>query len=303
MKVLFDNINLESSSGPNGFAKKLFSSLSKENKITPQIIFDENDLPDIQLSFITSYFKYAPIVQRLDGIYFNSDQDFQNLNKPINMTYKTSDAVIFQSEFNKMLTEHYFGKHDNSAVIHNGTDIDLINKIEKMDHHLLDKFSDVWCCASSWRPHKRLKENIRYFLDMAPENACFIVAGENTDEPIRDQRVFYAGHLDWVALVSLFKRASHFIHLSWLDHCPNVVIDARASDCHIVCSSAGGTKEIAGKNSTILLEDSWDFAPLKLYSPPEIDFSKTTICEKESNIDITNTMKKYIGVFKSVINP
>ena len=71
-------------------------------------------------------------------------------------------GVIFQSNFNKELTFKYFGPHNNYAIIHNGADIELINSVEKIQ---IDKYENIWSCASSWRPHKRLDENIRYFLE------------------------------------------------------------------------------------------------------------------------------------------
>ena len=60
--------------------------------------------------------------------------------------------------------------------------------------------------------------------------------------------------------ISLLSAA--FIHLAWLDHCPNVVVDARAAACQIICSSAGGTKEIAGPSAIVIEEDEWDFEPV-----------------------------------------
>ena len=129
MKILLDNVNLISNSGPNSFARKLKKQIDEtEHEIRD--LPAKDFIPDVQLSFIAAYNKFAPIVQRLDGIYFNTDQDFTGLNKPIEATYNLSDAVIFQSEFNKTLTQHYFGNHKNSFVIHNGTDLDEIDKIQ-----------------------------------------------------------------------------------------------------------------------------------------------------------------------------
>ena len=300
MKIFFDNVNFNSNSGPNSFGKKLFNCLEEQD----HQVFDtpmKAISPDIQLSFIASNFKLAPIVQRLDGIYFNSDQDFNSLNDPIEKTYQAADAVIFQSEFNKRLTEKFFGIKEKNFVIHNGTSIEVIEKIEPLVSKDLDEFENIWACASAWRPHKRLKDNLKYFLDHSSENDCLIVAGSNPDCELDHPRVFYAGTLDWVTLISLYKVSKYFIHLAWLDHCPNVVVDARAAGCHIVCSSAGGTKEIAGKDSTIIEEDVWDFSPVKLYNPPIMDFSKKINVAKESEIDIKNTSKYYLNVFKECI--
>ena len=297
MNIFFENVNFDSRSGPNSFGRKLSKQFIKNGHTI--VLGQPKEIPDVQLSFIASSIKIAPMVQRLDGIYFNSDQDFDSLNIPIKSTYLLADDVIFQSEFNKALTFNYFGIKENHQVIRNGTDIELIQSIDPIDSDVIDGFSEVWCCASSWRPHKRLKENIRYFLEIAPSDACLVVAGNNPDVMIADSRIFYAGDLEWNSLIGLYRRSSHFLHLVWLDHCPNVVIDARAAGCHIICSSAGGTSEIAGKNSTIIVEDDWDFSPIKLYNPPEMDFSRTVDCKFNSEIDIKETYKKYLSVLEN----
>lgn len=300
MNIFFENVNFESRSGPNSFGRKLRDQLVKNGH---NIVHGmPQEIPDIQLSFIMSSIKISPMVQRLDGIYFNSEQDFNSLNSPIESTYLSSDAVIFQSEFNKELTFHYFGTKEHYQIIRNGTDIDLVQSIEPIDNKKLDGFNDVWCCASSWRPHKRLKENIRYFLETSPSDSCLVIAGNNPDVMISDSRVFYAGNLDWKTLISLFKRSSYFLHLSWLDHCPNVVIDARAAGCHVVCSSAGGTREIAGENSTIIIEDDWDFSPIALYKPPKMDFSNVSTGDDSHNINIRNVAETYLNFFNKVLS-
>ena len=217
---------------------------------------------------------------------FNSAQAYWKQNAPIKLAYDNSDAVVFQSEFNKKLTERYFGEHDNSHVIHNGTDLEMISQINPMPSQAFDDFDSVWCCASSWRPHKRLSENVRYFLEVSSPAACLVIAGENPDHTIAHPRIFYAGDLPWETLISLYKRAHYFIHLSWLDHCPNVVIDARACGCHIICSSSGGTKEIAGTNSTIIQDDDWDLSPIRLYHPPKMDFSLSEKSDIDNSFDI-----------------
>ena len=83
---------------------------------------------------------------------------------PILETYKKADGVIFQSEFNKLLITKYFGEHPRSIVIPNGSDMEYITGLPKLKDGLFDNYDKVWCCASHWRPHKRLKENLQYFI-------------------------------------------------------------------------------------------------------------------------------------------
>jgi len=270
MNIHLENVNLQSTSGPNHFASKLIKYMDAT--------FDPNSTPDARLCFIESHrntFDDTPLFQRLDGIYFNTAQDYKLQNTNIKRTYDNADGIIFQSNFNKELITKYFGEHKNSAVIHNGADVEYIEKVPPLTNSKLDKYEDIWCCASSWRPHKRLSENIKYFLEHSSEKDCLVIAGEKNEDIIKDHRVFYVGNVSTLQLTSLYKRSKYFIHLAWLDHCPNVVVDARASGCQIICSSAGGTKEIAGPNAIIIKEDKWDFSPVELYNPPALDFEKT----------------------------
>ena len=267
MNVHLDNVNLGSTSGPNSFAGKLV----KYSDCT----FDSQIAPDAYLSFIETHRPSfdAPMFQRVDGIYFNTRSDYNIQNANIKRTYDLADGIIFQSEFNKELTTKYFGEHPNTTVIHNGADTELIDSTPALEQPIFDSYESVWSCASSWRPHKRLAENIRYFLEHSGDKDCLVVAG-STDYPKAHDRVFFAGHLPKEVLIALYRRSKYFLHLAWLDHCPNVVVDARASGCKIVCSSAGGTKEIAGPDAIVIEEEEWDMNPVDLYNPPKMNFSK-----------------------------
>jgi len=222
------------------------------------------------------------------------------MNRPIIDSYNNADAVVVQSEFNKLLIEKYFNARDNVHVINNGTDLKLIDMVPAA---VVSDYSreNIWLCASSWRPHKRLDDNIRYFLETAPNSDILLVAGHDAAFD-KNPRIFYLGDLSWQQLVSAMKTSSHFIHLAWLDHCPNVVVDARAAGCHIICSSSGGTEEIAGPNSTIIEEDQWDFSPVKLYCPPTIDFSRARPTRSlNASIDIEAVAKRYLDVITSTL--
>jgi glycosyltransferase involved in cell wall biosynthesis len=257
--------------------------------------------PQVQLSFIMMTQKVVPTALRLDGIYFNTRQDWGSQNEPIRRSFEASDLVVYQSNFNKRLTEAYFGDHKKSVVINNGTCFETISKIQPLSHPELDKYSEVWSCGSSWRPHKRLKDNIDYFLENAPEDSCMVVAGENPDHVIKHPRVFYVGQLSWEQCISLYKRSKVFVHLAFLDHCPNVVVDARASGCELVVASSGGTKEIAGPNAIIVEDLNWDMQPLDLYSPPKLDLSNRKNNNIDSTIDIISVSQKYIKALESIL--
>jgi len=303
VKVFTHSFDSSSNSGPNKFTRTLFNSLLEKDLIS--IEADQKEA-DVEFCLIQQqYHKIKPMVLRLDGIWFNSDQNYKQQNAPIRYSYENADAVIFQSKFNKKLTETWFGQHNNSHIIHNAADIKLISSANS---HFWDrkfgKDTEVWSCASNWRPHKRLKDNIRYFLDFAPKDAVLAIAGglhmDEAKEILRiDNRIFLMGDLDYMSLLSLYKKSSTFVHLSYLDHCPNVVVDAQASGCKIICSSTGGTKEIV-KKGIIVLEKEWDYKPCDLYNPPQMDFSISEELNRKSNNSFKDCVERYYQIMNEV---
>jgi glycosyltransferase involved in cell wall biosynthesis len=291
--IKLDNVNLQSSSGPNSFGQKLFKYMQSLG-----VMFQSHEIPDAYLCFIESQSSQfnAPMFQRLDGIYFNTDFNFNIQNRGIKKTYNLADGVIIQSEFSKNLIFKFFGEHDNYRIIHNGADTDSINSNPELE---LPCGGDVWCCASSWRPHKRLNENIRYFLEHKGLNDILIIGGDvKSSDQFSDPSINYIGQVPQNTLYSLYKRSKYFLHLAWLDHCPNVVVDARACGCQIICSSAGGTIEIAGKDGIIIQEEEWDFEPVELYDPPVLDFSKKIKNSYNTSFDMQFVATKYLNFIK-----
>ena len=298
MNVFLENFDNKSDSGPNGFTRKLFESLVRQQKVT----LTDSKNADLSFCLIQSEFsKKIPLLLRLDGIYFNSEQNYNQQNYLIQKTYQSADHVVFQTEFNKTLTEKWFGPCKNWSVIRNGTDLQKIDQIPAAQSNTLDNFNEIWVCASAWRPHKRLNENIRYFLERAPNTTALVVLGKDPIGLIEHPRIFYAGHVDWEQQISIYKRATTFVHLAWLDHCPNVVVDARAAGCRIVCATSGGTKEIAGLDATLIEEDYWNFEPIKLYEPPRLDFNRVIKNTYDVSIDLCEASNSYYTAMKRVL--
>jgi glycosyltransferase involved in cell wall biosynthesis len=304
MKVFTHNFNPQSNSGPNKFTRQLFKKLISEKG------FEITSQEDCEVEFCLiqqETQKKKPMVLRLDGIYFNSEQDFRSQNAPIKFSYDNADAVVFQSEFNKKLTEAWFGVHKNSFVVHNAfLETRSLDKTFKELHRGLE----IWSCASSWRPHKRLIENVRYYLENAPQDSVFIIAGTGfTTEDrnkikdlitsqkynVSSKKIVFYGELQYNKLKELYAASSTFVHLAYLDHCPNVVVDAAAHGCHIVCSSTGGTKEVVTKG-TVIQEEDWDFSPVALYQPPPLDIRRKEIISRYRSEDECSTL--YENIFR-----
>lgn len=309
MKVLLDNVNLSSTSGPNHFGNKLRTALNDLGHQCDTALPE----PDVQLSFIETHVTSppAPLVLRLDGIYFDTAADFVSQNKNILRCYLQALGVVFQSEYCKELIFRFFGAHDNYQIIHNGADLEYIESVDPMQNELTERFDNIWCCASSWyynnnpqtpRRWKRLQQNVEFFKRYAASNDCLIVAGNVAPaDRSQDDRIFYVGRLEPIDLFSLYKAAKYFIHLASPDACPNVVVDARASGCQVVCSSLGGAKEIAGPNALVVTEERWDYTPMELNGDRLLDLTNITKNCYNAEMDMRQTARKYESFLMTTI--
>ena len=67
-----------------------------------------------------------------------------------------------------------------------------------------------------------------------------------------------------------------------------------------MCSSSGGTKEVVTKG--IIVQDGYTSTkkPLKLYHPPDLDFSNIEEVERSPMQFLDKTSEDYLSVFRSV---
>ena len=303
MNIMFDHVDWNSTAGPHWFARKLAEYLQKNG----HGINDSKNF-DAQLSFViaTQKLNGVPLFQRLDGIWYNTEVDWKQMNEPIERTYEIADGVVFQSEWSKKLVETHFGKADNFKVIHNGVDFDVIKTIPAATG--LDEYEKVWSCAAGWegeppntapRYIKRLEENIRYFQEHSGNKDILCVAGElnylSNPDP---QKILFLGELDTPSLLSLYKRSNYFLHLGKFDNCPNVVIDARAAGCQIICTSLGGTQEVAGKDAIVIEEDEWDFTPFAYNVPTILDFTRKRANTYDKEISMDFVSDRYLDFMR-----
>lgn len=308
MKIYFDNVNFDSSSGPNSFGARLANQFDKMG----HEIVKENHLPyDVFLSFIQQTERskpYSKKVLRLDGIWFKPE-NFEANNLAIKHAYFSFDHVIFQSEFDKKMVEAHFGKRSDCSVIHNGIEIEKKEPISQFVHGN----EKIFVCSASWHPQKRLKDNILLFNQIRKgllekkEDARLYILGANANFdgllPGQLENVFYLGQQKHETCLRLYSTAEYFIHLAWLDHCPNVVVEALSQGCPVICTDSGGTKEIVQKNGIIVPETKeYKFELTDYDSPYPIDFSGFVLPDSRPPVDsghleIEKVAEKYIGTF------
>lgn len=307
MKIYFDNVNFEAvHTGPNCFASRLAEQLSYMG----HEIVDHNDDYDFALVFIepTSRLNQKkPFLLRLDGIWMKPEE-FLSKNVGIKWAYENAKHVIWQSEFDRNMSSHHWGKR-TGTVVRNGAKFDDIEVRSEALLELREKNDFVFCCSSNWHPQKRLKENVRLFQELRKKHpkSKLIVMGNNPDHIVSDPNIFYTGSIRHDLCAEVYKISDWMIHLAWLDHAPNVCYEALRLGTPIICSSEGGTKELVslGNGGIVLSDDKkFEYELVDYDNPPSLNFQEIDIITKQAvdkdQYSIEKSAKAYEAVFKEV---
>lgn len=304
MKVCILEDYLKRHSGKHKFLKRLAECLQKNG-----VKIVDND-SDILLHIGRDYkkikkIKTKKIIQRIDGLILNKTMTFEKDNRKILKYIGRSDAVIYQGDFCKNAYEKFLGVNKMNAVINNGADPDEFFIREVKNYYFT-------CCK--WRPHKRLKNICDGFIEACDKglDSTLYVGGE----PNKNDRIIHPNikYLEWVSTEEMREYLAHSIatvHLSWLDWCPNSMVESIIAGCPIVYSDSGGSPEI-GKFGGVSIKDvQWDYKPTFLYSPPQLDLKEisdalfylkeNTIGTEKSKLDINYITHKYIRFFEKVL--
>lgn len=255
------------STGPSIFGYRLKKALEEFNWDFVKEDFDYN------IGFSGGKF-YASAVNilRLDGLYYDTENTIGNtdsLNAPIKKAYKTFDKLIFQSSYGRDLFFKHFGESCKpNAIIYNG-----VPEIFSPDGPTYQyPWAKTFICSASWRKHKRLEAIVEGFNRFDDDNVGLVVLGE-CKEKINKKNVVYLGNMSPEQLPFYLRGANAFVHLTWLDCCPNSVCEALACGLPVLSSHNGGTKELVKSDGIILeLEDEYKFNRVALYKPPVPDF-------------------------------
>lgn len=310
MIIHFDNVNPTLRTGPNVFAKRLMIALSDlGHGVTP-------DAKDADLSLVFIEPSGRPlcntVVQRLDGIW-SKPNEFLTHNVQIKSLYDHANAVVFQSNFDREFITKHWGSCRDNAVIRNGIKINPITTFTSSElEQLRNSYDHVFVCSANWHPQKRLKDNTNLYIQLRhklPGKSALIVLGNNPDYAIADPHIFYAGNVPEDVYMQIYSMANWMIHLAYLDHCPNVVLECLSQNTPVICSSEGGTKELVGDFGVIVNEqEKFDFNLVDYDQPPSIDFSNLSCLPQKNElgqhcvIDIEHVVKRYIMLFENALS-
>jgi glycosyltransferase involved in cell wall biosynthesis len=293
----------EAPDGKHQFLIRLANQMKKSGVII------DNKKPDIYLRLPGEKInKKAKLnVLRVDGLIMNIRWDHKSYNKKIKKSINNSDALVYQSKF----CEEAYRKFLNITNI----PFDIIFNGADHNEFLPRKPKNFFLANSRWRPHKRLKEIIKCFekaLEMGLD-ADLIVTGD-PKKKYKHPRIKYVGWKSRSGLKKLMSRSIASMHLTWLDWCPNSMVEAIVSRCPVIYTKCGGQIDL-GRGSGIGIEDNqWKFDIIDLYDPPKLDIEEVAnamiymkknkdknLYLKRDDLDIQFVSKKYVEFFNKLM--
>ena len=225
-------------------------------------------------------------------------------NKHIRQSILQSKAIIFQSNFSKNLFNYYSDyfpvfnfKDKKSIVIKNGLDL----KKFPYSEHRFDFPSII--VSGKYRPVKRWLTALRIFKKVksifSKARIIFLGGiGKDDYKKMREyayknklSRVFFTGNVNQHKLPDFYSLGNIFLHPSYIDSCPNTVIEALCTGLPVVHSSNGGTTELVS-DAGICIDENFDFQ-FKPYSNEEIIPSVNISEYAEAIAHIFNNIKSY----------
>ncbi len=309
--------------GPKVFLRRLKRSIKRQHLAQTCHFFNPFHDMGLYNSVARNIYK-KPYVVRIDGIFFDKNETLGNnteKNKPIFEAIKNANGIIFQSEFDKKLVELFYGKiNKDNIIINNGAEVNTKNISYRKGLNLPDK--RIILCSSYWRKHKRLDSIVEVInnLNITENNYHLVILGNNADSFVKNdnKNITVIGHIEPENLYKYYKSSDLYIHIPWIDHCPNTLVEAIANSTPVVTSNQGGTKELVEiTNAGIVSECDKEIKLgeyVDLYNPPEPDinlivndilkiFENYEYYKKGINtkaVNINEVAKRYIHFIKSV---
>lgn len=267
MRVGFNFDALHTKDAPDGKHKFLMRLAKQMNKMGVTI---DNKTPDvfIRLPREKACKKAKVNILRVDGLIMNIRWNYKHKNKKIMESIGQSDAVVYQSKFCLDAYSKFLGINAKYKVIPNGA---------STDEFLPRKRKNFFLASSRWRPHKRLPQTTDAFMLAVGKglDADLVVTGKpDKGDKRKHPRIKYTGWQNSKQLKKLLSKAIASIHLTWLDWCPNSMIEAIIAGTPLIYSKCGGHNNIAPGSGIGIDDVQWNWKKIDLYDPPKLDNKK-----------------------------
>lgn len=275
----------QSKGGPANFMNNLRDSWERQGLVKTSLYF--NPFNDCNIfANLAKLVKLKKFFFRIDGINYDILADLatkQHSNYEILRGAKLSRGVIFQSHFSKQLFETILGYVPPvQTIIHNGTNLDIFKRGDGSEIRRSLNISDdafVFITSAKWRVHKRLKSIIASFVQFRERHpnlqTYLLVIGET--DVLNVENVFFVQNIDNKLLPRYYSAANVYLFYSWLDNCPNSVVEAIACGLPTICTNQGGTHELIDLSQGGIVVDAdeeFPFEEIALYNPPMPDMLK-----------------------------
>lgn len=270
--------------GPTAFLKRMRRSIDKQKLANTSYFY--NPFTDINIyANIVRNPWHKPYIFRVDGITFDnmlpSDETIRR-NQPIFDGIDHAAGIVFQANFSFELIAKFYRKPNLPfIIINNGVDLKEFSPQgdNKRRQLCIGENELVFITSAKWRIHKRLHSVLDVFLryqKTTGKKAHLIVLGQldNSFQIDNVTNIHFIGHIPPAELSSWYRTGDICLFFSWLDNCPNTVLEALACGVPVICTNQGGTRELIEKtNGGIIVEADapFSFKPVDLYHPPVPD--------------------------------
>ena len=311
--------------GPSTFMKRMRQSIAKQKLANTAYFF--NPLTDINIyANIVRNPWNKPYIFRVDGITFDSAlaaEETNRRNQPIFDGIDHAAGIVFQAAFCLELISRFHGKPSAPyTIINNGVNLEEFspkgsNRREQLG---IDDNELVFITSAKWRAHKRLNSIIdvfNAFQKVTGQQAHLVILGA-LDQPVPNaQNIHIVGHIPPEDLAPWYRTGDICLFFSWLDHCPNTVVESLACGVPVICTNQGGTRELIEKTKggiVVEADTPFPFKPVNLYHPPVPDQNalvkaiitmvegrkKFAVCIDRTALDIDNVAQRYVDFVEKV---
>ena len=250
-------------------------------------------------------------VLRVGPACINTNMNHKKINAEKHASVKKADAIVYQSRYSKKIYHKLVCNPDKpEVVIFNGAD----PKDYEVGVQLPKNKINFLASTRVWLAQKRLKQIIRAFLEADINNSRLIVCGDTRDEYKKYERyenIRFAGPIGDTELRIHLNSCVAMIHLTFVDTCPNSVVEAQIAGCPVICTDQGGTHEIL-RYGKVLRDKPFKYKPVNLDKPPKIDreiliqaTNDATTWNFDKNLakdlHIDNIAKQYLTFFEKLL--
>lgn len=276
------------SGGPSTFMRRLRESIERQGLARTSTFIDPRTHINLYANTVRNPYR-RPYVFRVDGAYFDSAETSGSneiLNRPIYEGIAGARGVIIQSLFDLELVRAFGCMNSPYEIINNGTNLSLFRPEGLNMKSALGIVPNelVIMASAKWRAHKRLDDTVAVFAKFAhryPQPCRLLILGDTSAVRIpvdqwrceipESSTITFAGHVQPDELPAWYRTGDVFLYLSWLDHCPNSVVEAIACGLPVVCCNQGGTRELIemSRGGVVAEADArFAFNLVDLYHPP-----------------------------------